>query len=219
MSKYTHIIWDWNGTLKDDAHLCVDIISDILEKRQLARLSMARYQEIFGFPVRDYYAKAGLDFSIEPYETLATEFIVEYNARSEECPLQPHATEIIPKCAALGYKQSVLSAREQQPLDEILHFYDLRKYFERVVGLSDHYANSKVENGKKLVAEMETNPNNIVMIGDTLHDFEVAQAIGVDCILYAGGHQSKARLQACGVPVIEKLTELLPLIENALPLP
>ena len=212
MPKYTHIIWDWNGTLKDDLQLCVDIISEILQKRQKAPLSVARYREIFGFPVRDYYAKAGLDFSVEPYENLATEFIVEYNARSEECPLQPHATEIIQKCAALGYKQSVLSAREQEPLDEILRFYSLNKYFEHVVGLSDHYANGKVENGKKLVKELNAPAEKIVLIGDTLHDYEVAQAIGVDCILYTGGHQSKARLQACGVPVIDDLNDLIPLI-------
>ena len=212
MPKYTHIIWDWNGTLKDDLQLCVDIISEILQKRQKAPLSVARYREIFGFPVRDYYAKAGLDFSVEPYENLATEFIVEYNARSEECPLQPHATEIIQKCAALGYKQSVLSAREQEPLDEILRFYSLNKYFEHVVGLSDHYANGKVENGKKLVKELNAPAEKIVLIGDTIYDYEVAQAIGVDCILYTGGHQSKARLQACGVPVIDDLNDLIPLI-------
>ena len=212
MPKYTHIIWDWNGTLKDDLQLCVDIISEILQKRQKAPLSVARYREIFGFPVRDYYAKAGLDFSVEPYENLATAFIVEYNARSEKCPLQPHATEIIQKCAALGYKQSVLSAREQEPLDEILRFYNLRQYFEHVVGLSDHYANGKVENGKKLVKELNAPAEKIVLIGDTIYDYEVAQAIGVDCILYTGGHQSKVRLQACGVPVIDDLNDLIPLI-------
>jgi phosphoglycolate phosphatase len=33
--KYKHIIWDWNGTLIDDAWLCVDIMNKILEKRNL----------------------------------------------------------------------------------------------------------------------------------------------------------------------------------------
>ncbi|WP_081804819.1 HAD hydrolase-like protein [Draconibacterium orientale] len=46
------------------------------------------------------------------------------------------------------------------------------------------------------------------MIGDTNHDFEVAQQLELDCILVADGHQSKERLEATGAKVIDEL-ELL----------
>ncbi len=50
-----------------------------------------------------------------------------------------------------------------------------------------------------------------LLIGDTIHDFEVAREIGADCLLIANGHQSKGRLLTCGVPVLNSLTELLAL--------
>lgn len=46
------------------------------------------------------------------------------------------------------------------------------------------------------------------MVGDTLHDAEVAEALGFDCLLYSGGHNDLARLQA-KAPVISDMEDLL----------
>lgn len=45
------------------------------------------------------------------------------------------------------------------------------------------------------------------MIGDTLHDAEVARALQVRCVLIARGHQSKETLLKAGVPVDSSLAE------------
>ena len=47
------------------------------------------------------------------------------------------------------------------------------------------------------------------LVGDTEHDYEVARAMHADCILIANGHQSKARLQARGVPVLDDIRSLV----------
>ena len=48
----------------------------------------------------------------------------------------------------------------------------------------------------------------MLLVGDTLHDAEVAQVLGTDCILIADGHQSKERLAQSGLPVVDSLEEL-----------
>ena len=45
------------------------------------------------------------------------------------------------------------------------------------------------------------------MLGDTLHDAEVARAIGANCILIARGHQSRTTLETSGFPVVDSLTQ------------
>jgi phosphoglycolate phosphatase len=49
----------------------------------------------------------------------------------------------------------------------------------------------------------------VVLVGDTVHDFEVATAMGVGCVLVAAGHHARERLSACACPVVESLEELL----------
>jgi len=41
-----------------------------------------------------------------------------------------------------------------------------------------------------------------------VHDYEVAQAMGTDCVLVAGGHHSRRRLEATGAPVVDRLDQI-----------
>ena len=50
------------------------------------------------------------------------------------------------------------------------------------------------------------------MIGDTVHDADVAREGGMDCILVSCGHQSDERLVAAGVPIVADVRAALELI-------
>ena len=58
------------GTLFDDAGLCVEIINDLLARYGLPLLSRERYEEIFTFPVRLYYERAGFTGGVEQGEQI-----------------------------------------------------------------------------------------------------------------------------------------------------
>ena len=47
----------------------------------------------------------------------------------------------------------------------------------------------------ELVRQLACQPEQILLIGDTLHDHEVAEAIGCDCALIMHGHNNVAQLQ------------------------
>ena len=212
VSKYTHLIWDWNGTLQDDVWLCIDVMNGLLQKRHKPPITLQQYLEIFGFPIREYYQKAGLDYGIKSFERLAEEYILEYDSRSQECNLQPKVVDVLNFFAEKNLSQYLLSASQQKSLEINVAQYGLNKYFHRIVGLSDCYANGKIDTGRKLVAEIDASADSIMLIGDTIHDYEVAQAIGVACVLFSGGHQSKDRLEKCGTTVVEHLIDLLSVV-------
>ena len=48
-----------------------------------------------------------------------------------------------------------------------------------------------------------------LLIGDTVHDFEVAQSVGADCRLISGGHQNKKTLEKTGAVVYSSLNEFI----------
>jgi phosphoglycolate phosphatase len=49
----------------------------------------------------------------------------------------------------------------------------------------------------------------ILYVGDTTHDAENAKVLEADCLLFAGGHHSRSRLEACGYPVIGRIEEIV----------
>ena len=204
------IIWDWNGTLLDDLHLSVQIINQLLAKRSLPQLSTERYREVFTFPVKDYYREIGFDFQQEPFEIPAREYIDIYNREVPNCGLQTGATDVLKMLQSRDVRQLLLSAMEHNPLVENVKQNAIYPYFEMIRGLDNHYAASKIENGKQLLREAMVSPGEVLLIGDTIHDFEVAGAIGCHCLLVANGHQSQRRLAETGCRVVDKLTEVVP---------
>ena len=73
--NYKHIIWDWNGTLINDAWLFVDVMNKFLTQRKLKSINVNKYRDIFGFPIKKYYEKLGFNLSKEPFEKLGLIFI------------------------------------------------------------------------------------------------------------------------------------------------
>lgn len=208
MKTYRHIIWDWNGTLFDDAWLCVEIINGLLAKRGLPLVDSESYQAQFTFPVKEYYRRLGFDFAQEPFEVLAAEFVAAYDERRFECRLQPGAREVLQALERRGVAQSILSAYEQTRLVEIVRFTGIHTHFAALIGISDFYAGSKVEQGTAMICQLDCAPAEVALIGDTLHDHEVASAMGIDCYLIPSGHHGPDTLRQCGAYILAGVDEV-----------
>ncbi len=214
IDPYTHIIWDWNGTLLDDAWLCVDVMNGMLRERRLPTRTLDQYKEVFDFPVRNYYEKLGYDFSSEPFEVVGMEFMVIYNRCQHKARLHQGVFEILSWIRRQGYRQSILSAREQFELIEEVRQAGISPFFDHIYGLNDHYAHGKTEVGHKLIKDLHLPKKNILFIGDTRHDAEVARVIGIDCLLIPHGHHNKERLETTGCSIVEDFEELKEMLKH-----
>ncbi len=83
--KPRHVIWDWNGTLVDDAWLCVEIVNELLRHRGIAPTTPSEYSEVFGFPLRTYYQRVGFDLEREDFAATGNEFNILYSQRLRAC--------------------------------------------------------------------------------------------------------------------------------------
>lgn len=202
------ILWDWNGTLLDDLEVCISSMNGMLTRRNYPILTKERYKEIFTFPVQDYYVKAGFDFSRDDWDTVAMEFIANYRENVHQSVLHDEVNDILQRFRSMGKRQFILSAMQQDFLLETITARLDPTIFEVIAGLNDHYAATKVENARLLVHEIGLPKSQIIMIGDTIHDFEVAEEAGIPCILVANGHQARERLESTRAPVVDKLMDL-----------
>lgn len=205
--KYTHCIWDFNGTVLDDVDACISAINELLTAYGLPTIKdREAYGEIFKFPVRQYYEDIGFDFSVEPYESLSVKWVERYLIYSKEATVYNGVTEAIRALHGKGIKQILLSATEEGMLKKQLASKGLVNAFDEVIGRGDIYAGSKMENA---VAWRKRNGQaHAMLIGDTEHDFEAAEAIGADCYLVSCGHQTRRRLEATGARVFSSLNEI-----------
>jgi len=208
IKKYKHVIWDWNGTILNDVELCVEVGNNLFRRKNVPTMTVEKYRSIFTIPVKDYYVAAGFDFTKESFEEIGKEWMDEYEARKYECELHEGVLDLMNKINEFGIEQSVLSAYKQKNLIEMIKYFNIEKFQSNVVGLDNIYAASKLELGLELSRKIGNGHGKILMIGDTVHDYEVAKAMGADCVLFSGGHQNKTKLLSCGVSVFDSMYNL-----------
>jgi len=212
MHKY--IIWDFNGTILDDLQLCLDLLNVMLEKQSKPKLNVDAYRNVFGFPIKDYYIQAGLTFDSWSFDEMSQFFIERYQPASFNCEIHKGVIDTLQEVIRLGMKNIILSASQTDNLIEQTKILNIHPYFEYIIGTDNIKGQGKVERGLKLMQETGINPKQCIYIGDTIHDAEVAKALGVEVVLYAGGHQSEERLRTANERIIYEISDIISLIKR-----
>ena len=201
------VLWDWNGTLIADVPHVVRINNVVFRSYGYRDTTEEEYRALFRFPVKDYY----LDYGVteEDFQAIAREWNELYVKGFAEVPLAPHVAETVKRFQKAGFRQVILSASQVDQLRaQVVRFPELDGIFEEVLGIGDVYASSKVQLAKDYLARSGIDPSDAVFIGDTNHDAEVAQAIGVRCLLISGGHQTDEVLMKANATVLKSLQDV-----------
>ena len=109
--------------------------------------------------------------------------------------------ETLKRLKRAGIRLTVLSASEHGMLCRQLRQRGVYGLFDEVLGLGDFRAQDKLGIAREWCAR--TRPARALMIGDTDHDALAARAMGADCVLLTGGHQSRAVLLRTGFDVLD----------------
>lgn len=198
-----NVIWDWNGTLVDDVDITVESLNVLRGEHGLPPMDVGTYRETFGFPIRDFYERMGFDLGAVDFGRLSVRYHEEYHGRKmARGRLFPDA---VPHLEAVGRegRQSILSAASQGHLDAWVGRLGVAHHFEHVFGVLHRLTDDKTERGRELMETAGYRREETVFIGDTHHDAEVAEAIGVEALIVAEGHQSYGRLAALRPRVLE----------------
>lgn len=201
------VVWDWNGTLLDDVTACVRALNRMLVRRGVPPTDRTFYRAHFGFPVRPFYAQVGLDLAREDWDAICTDFH-RFVAEEPDQHLRPDARTALEAVRAHGGRQVILSALRQDLLEASVRREGLSEFFAYVYGVDNLDGATKLARGRALterLAQEGCRPEDLVFIGDTLHDAEVAASLGAMAVLVDGGHQTAERLRTSGCAVMPSL--------------
>ena len=205
------LIWDWNGTLLDDSAAAVGALNHLLADRGLPAISRTFYRDHFGFPVRPFYATVGIDLAHDDWDGICRDF--HRYIEAEPQALRAESLPALARAQAAGFRQAILSALREDLLRTATDAYGVAPYMAAVYGVDNLDGATKLARGRELITHLALPAPNgqptpgLFFIGDTLHDAEVAAALGAQCILVTGGHQSATRLAAAGVPCVASPSE------------
>lgn len=211
--KFKNILWDWNGTLMDDVGVSLNAVNIMLEKRGLPTITLEQYYEYIDTPIIKFYRHCFV-MENENEDALLNEFQLNYAALAESLPVDSLTYDTVFAFRKLGVRQFVVSSCEEKLLLSWLEKYGVFNMIEGVTGAGNLYAESKIDRAKALMASYGLCPSETVFIGDTLHDYETAQALGVECMLVTYGHGAPSENKKTACVTADSLDETVKLFEK-----
>lgn len=202
--KYKAIIWDWNGTLMDDLDAAFGAVNKMLGDRGRELISLEQYYSYLETPISKFYAHL-FDLNKVSLDDLLREYHINYEALASNLPADNSVYRLLSELKRKGYRQAVLSAYESSSLNRWICRYGIGDIADIVSGADNFHAESKLVRAKQVMDSLCLLPDECVFVGDTLHDFELANELGSDCVLLTSGHNCKADLEKCGCVLADSL--------------
>jgi phosphoglycolate phosphatase-like HAD superfamily hydrolase len=217
MSSAMHIVWDWNGTLKDDVTDLTGALNAAMTVLGAPPLNTEAYRARHRLPIRDFYADL-LGRPLTDTEWAAAEIAWARHMAQRTPTLRHGARQLLEAVGAQGHTQSLLSLATHSTLHDEVGALNLGGHFIRIDGRRTSAITGKAgalaEHLFALVPSV--GPERVLVIGDTLDDAHAARTCGAQPVLVTGGLQTTEQLHQAGVPVAESLDHAVQLGLDAL---
>jgi phosphoglycolate phosphatase-like HAD superfamily hydrolase len=210
----THIVWDWNGTLLNDIDAVVEATNEVFASYDLPPIGIEAFRAAYTRPIWVSYERMlGRQLHDGEWERLDLTFHDSYHRLMERCRLAADARHTLDTLAGAGHTQSLLSMWRHDRLAVAVREHGIEDAFRRVDGLRPEEAGaSKAEFLVRHLAAMAVDGADVLLIGDSVDDALAARQTGARAVLYTGGMQARVDLDRFGVPVIDRLSDVVPYI-------
>jgi phosphoglycolate phosphatase len=194
--RFELLVFDWDGTLMDSTVGITASIQEAARDLGLAVPDRERASHVIGLGLLDALRTAVPELPKERYPEFAEAYRRHFRARQDDMELFPGVREMLDELRARGHRLAVATGKSRRGLD---HQFGL-------TGLGELFAASRCadETSPKphpamlleLMAELDAERHELVMIGDTSHDLGMAQNAGVDAIAVGYGAHPLESLSA-----------------------
>ena len=205
--KYKSIIWDWNGTIINDTPVALEATNSLLQRFGYPIISLEYYRENIDTPIVRFYSKI-FDLSKHDVKMIDDEWGLLYDRLSDKIELNAGVKDMLRSFADSRLDQIILSAFKTIEITKYAHRFSIEHYFKDILGTENIVMESKTVRGKRYMQEHGFVPEKTLYIGDTVHDYETARNLDIDCILFSGGQQSPKLLKQCGAPVCDTFYDI-----------
>ena len=198
MPQIKGVLFDWNGTVLDDANASLAGANALFSAAGCKEISLARFRKTFQIPIDQYVNQNGLSKS--EYKKNVVEFQRifrnEYREHVKYCKTKKNARKLLQWLQKKKIKIGILSADMEEDIHFNLKRLKLESYIDAIVGhktiVTGQHASKDVPKAARL---LKVPKENLLIVGDTGHDISVGKEFNVPVVAVTGGYYSRKRLK------------------------
>lgn len=207
--KYTHIVFDLDGTLIDTEKPILTSLQEVIFRWQNKKVPLEDLRFALGIPGEDTLAKLGIAEK-EKALSLWDELYQQHIPAVRPFPgIEPLLRELKANALVLG----IITSKTKREYRNDFGQMGLSHYFDLVICAEDSIKHKPdPEPMLKYLACSGAHPKEVLYVGDTVYDMRCAQGAGVDSALVLWGCRQPREIQA--TYYLKEPRELLAVIKN-----
>ena len=194
--KYRLIVFDWDGTIIDSAATIAECIRDSARDMGLPVPTHERASHVIGLGLHDSLRLAVPELQAHQYPEFVANYRRHFLAREDSMGLFAGMEDLL-KDLKDRHLLAIATGKSRRGLDRALAATGIAPLFSASRCADETNPKPHPAMLLELMDELGFAKNQILMIGDTSHDLEMAKAAEVDSLAVTYGAHPEEGLRAC----------------------
>lgn len=192
MSSFKALVFDWDGTLFDSTASIVGALQHAFSEMKLPIPSREACCYVIGLGLTDAMRYLNPALPEADYPRLVDYYRRYYLGRDHEIVLFDGVVESLQRYRQAGYFLAVATGKSRKGLDRALDVTGLRSVFDITRCADETFSKPHPEMLLQIMQFCDVAPDDVLMVGDTSHDMELARNAGARAVAVTyGAHSSE----------------------------
>jgi phosphoglycolate phosphatase len=194
--RFELLVFDWDGTLIDSAPTIVACIQSACRDLGLPVPDDARASHVIGLGLHDALAHAVPGLDPGQYGRIAERYRHHFLLRDPQMSLFDGTREMLRGLHENGHLLAIATGKSRAGLSRALDSTGLAPLFVSTRCADQCASKPAPDMLRELMAELDVPPERTLMIGDTVHDLQMAANAGVAAVAVCHGAHPRDNLAA-----------------------
>lgn len=209
MTRYAAVLFDWDGTVMDSTYSIASSIQLASADLELPVPSIQQASWVIGLSLESALYRAVPDLTAEQMPLFLERYRYHFMQRDPHIKLfdgiLPFMGELRGRQIALG----VATGKSRQGLDRVLQQVNLSTFFDATRCADETRSKPDPEMLHQLLAELMLEPEQVLMVGDTVHDIHMAANAGMDSVAVTyGAHDPQTLVKAEPTVMVDNVAQM-----------
>ena len=209
MTRYAAVLFDWDGTVMDSTYSIASSIQLASADLEWPVPSIQQASWVIGLSLESALYRAVPDLTAEQMPLFLERYRHHFMQRDPHIKLfdgiLPFMGELRGRQIALG----VATGQSRQGLDRVLQQVNLSTFFDATRCADETRSKPDPEMLHQLLAELMLEPEQVLMVGDTVHDIHMAANAGMDSVAVTyGAHDPQTLAKAEPTVMVDNVAQM-----------
>lgn len=193
--RYKVLVFDWDGTLVDSTALIAQAILRAASDIGTPVPDPAQASHVIGLGLAQALARVVPDLPPERFPEFAARYRTHYGAQEQHVRLFDGALGLLDSLRQRHVRMAIATGKTRSGLARALKSAGLEEHFSSIRCADQTQPKPHPAMLQELAQELDVDPAEMLMIGDTTHDLEMAGSAGVAAVGVAYGAHPRADLE------------------------